>query len=108
MRDSGGAHLCEELLKGGHQVTGIDAFIPYYPVASKERNLAGPKAQSNFHFHKLDLRTDAPDAALADAERPCPGDERKLAGDDVSGRVFHQRGGAEEPAERGREIRFAS
>src|SRR5262245_51765485 len=63
-----GSHLCEELLRGGHQVTGIDAFIPYYPVPAKERNLAGLKEQPNFHFHRLDLRTDAADAALADAD----------------------------------------
>jgi nucleoside-diphosphate-sugar epimerase len=63
-----GSHLCEELLGGGHQVTGIDTFVPYYPVATKERNLAGPLARPNFRFHRLDLRHDALDAALADAE----------------------------------------
>ncbi len=63
-----GSHLCEELLNGGHAVTGIDAFIPYYAVAVKERNLAGPAAQANFRFHRLDLRHDELDTALADAE----------------------------------------
>ena len=63
-----GSHLCEELLAGGNQVTGVDAFIPYYPVAAKERNLAGPSARSDFHFHKLDLRHDELDAAVAGAE----------------------------------------
>src|SRR5207249_10924174 len=63
-----GSHLCEELLKGGHQVTGIDALIPYYPVAAKERNLTGPTAQPSLRFHRLDLRSDPLDAALADAE----------------------------------------
>jgi nucleoside-diphosphate-sugar epimerase len=63
-----GSHLCEELLRGGHQVTGIDALIPYYPVAAKERNLAGLKQQPNFQFHRLDLRTDAADAALSGAD----------------------------------------
>jgi nucleoside-diphosphate-sugar epimerase len=63
-----GSHLCEALLNGGHEVTGIDAFISFYAAATKERNLAGPSAQRNFHFHRLDLRHDAPDAALADAE----------------------------------------
>src|SRR5262249_33612462 len=48
-----GSHLCEELLNGGHQVTGIDAFIPYYPLATKERNLAGATARANFRFHRL-------------------------------------------------------
>jgi nucleoside-diphosphate-sugar epimerase len=63
-----GSHLCEELLNGGHAVTGLDAFIPYYPAAAKERNLAGPAVRPNFRFHRLDLRTDHLDAALADAE----------------------------------------
>jgi nucleoside-diphosphate-sugar epimerase len=60
-----GSHLCEQLLKEGHTVTGIDAFIPYYPVTVKERNLAGPRSRSQFQFHRLDLRHDAADAALA-------------------------------------------
>ncbi len=63
-----GSHLCEELLGGGDQVAGIDAFIPYYPVAAKERNLAGPLSRPNFRFHRLDLRHDALEGALADAE----------------------------------------
>ena len=47
-----GSHLCERLLALGHHVTGIDAFIPYYPLASglltgKYRNgiPAGSRAQ---------------------------------------------------------------
>jgi nucleoside-diphosphate-sugar epimerase len=34
-----GSHLSESLLADGHQVTGIDAFVDYYPRAIKERNL---------------------------------------------------------------------
>ena len=34
-----GSHLCERLLRDGHSVRGIDAFIPYYPRAVKESNL---------------------------------------------------------------------
>jgi nucleoside-diphosphate-sugar epimerase len=63
-----GSHLCEELLSAGHDVTGIDAFIPYYAAETKERNLAGAAARRNFRLHRLDLRHDAPDAALAGAE----------------------------------------
>jgi nucleoside-diphosphate-sugar epimerase len=63
-----GSHLCEGLLNGGNQVTGIDAFIPYYPAAAKERNLAGLRERPGFRLHTLDLRRDAADAALADAE----------------------------------------
>ena len=63
-----GSHLCEELLSGGNPVTGIDCFIPYYPVAAKERNLAGLASRPGFRFHRLDLRSDPLDEALADAE----------------------------------------
>jgi nucleoside-diphosphate-sugar epimerase len=63
-----GSHLCEELLSGGNQVTGIDCFVPYYPVAAKERNLAGLEPRPGFRFHRLDLRSDPLDEALADAE----------------------------------------
>src|SRR5205085_7614070 len=31
-----GSFLCERLLTLGHEVLGIDAFIPYYPRAIKE------------------------------------------------------------------------
>lgn len=52
-----GSHLCEALLARGHSVTGLDAFIPYYPRAAKELNLAGLRAQPRFTFHEADLRT---------------------------------------------------
>ena len=35
-----GSHLCERLLHDGHDVVGLDAFIPYYPRPIKEANLA--------------------------------------------------------------------
>jgi UDP-glucose 4-epimerase len=35
-----GSHLVESLLREGHEVTGIDAFVEYYPRAVKEANLA--------------------------------------------------------------------
>ena len=64
-----GSHLCEALLARGHAVAGLDAFIPYYPRAAKEKNLAGLKAQPRFAFHEADLRTDelAPLVAGCDA-----------------------------------------
>ena len=52
-----GSHLCEQLLAAGHTVVGIDAFIPYYPRALKERNLANLRGSSSFLFHELDLRS---------------------------------------------------
>jgi nucleoside-diphosphate-sugar epimerase len=51
-----GSHLCERLLNAGHAVTGVDAFIPYYPAAVKEANLAGALGHRWFTFHTLDLR----------------------------------------------------
>lgn len=62
-----GSHLCEQLLHDGHEVHGLDAFIPYYPRPIKEQNLAAIHSE-RFHFHALDLRTDAADAALTGAE----------------------------------------
>lgn len=51
-----GSHLCEALVSEGHEVVGVDAFIPYYPRAVKERNIAGLREQARFRFHEVDLR----------------------------------------------------
>ncbi len=63
-----GSHLCERLLALGHEVIGLDAFVPYYPRAVKERNLAGLRGRPGFRFHCLDLRSDPLDDVVADAE----------------------------------------
>ena len=52
-----GSHLCEQLLGKGHQVIGVDAFIPYYARSLKENYLASSLASSNFTFSEQDLRT---------------------------------------------------
>lgn len=52
-----GSHLCEALLARGHEVVGVDAFIPYYPRAVKERNLERSRSFDRFAFHELDFRT---------------------------------------------------
>ncbi|MFO7631485.1 MAG: NAD-dependent epimerase/dehydratase family protein [Caldilinea sp.] len=52
-----GSHLCERLIAEGNTVVGIDAFIPYYPRAIKERNLAGLLTAPGFVFHEADLRS---------------------------------------------------
>jgi len=59
-----GSHLCEYLLQNGHTVSGIDAFVPYYSPATKERNIAVARTHPNFQLHRLDLRRDPIDRAI--------------------------------------------
>lgn len=54
-----GSHLCERLLAEGHNVTGVDCFIPYYDRSLKESNLARARANPAYRFVELDLRRDA-------------------------------------------------
>ncbi len=63
-----GSHLCERLIELGHEVTGIDAFVPYYPRPIKERNLAALSTNSKFRFLPNDLRTDNLAEAVANVE----------------------------------------
>jgi nucleoside-diphosphate-sugar epimerase len=63
-----GSHLCERLLGRGHDVTGVDCFVPYYAASYKEANLAEALKHSRFRFLPLDLRTDPLAEAVADAE----------------------------------------
>jgi nucleoside-diphosphate-sugar epimerase len=63
-----GSHLCEELLRSGHKVTGLDAFIPYYPQVVKHRNLIDLLRHPNLRFYRVDLRTDPIDDLLVGAE----------------------------------------
>lgn len=45
-----GSHLAERLLRDGHTVCGIDAFIDYYPRGIKERNLTMLREWKTFNF----------------------------------------------------------
>lgn len=63
-----GSHLCERLLDEGHNVVGLDAFIPYYPRAIKEANLNTALAKTAFEFHELDLRRDPLQPVLSEVE----------------------------------------
>lgn len=63
-----GSFLCEKLLALGHRVTGLDAFIPYYPRSYKEGNLQEVKQHPNFTFHELDLRHDGLDEVVSGSE----------------------------------------
>lgn len=53
-----GSHLCEELLRLGHTVRAIDAFVPYYSSEVKERNRSAAARHPAYRFQKIDLRTD--------------------------------------------------
>jgi UDP-glucuronate 4-epimerase len=53
-----GSHLSKKLVAQGHQVVGLDGFIPYYPRPLKEANLQGLVGHANFTFHEVDFRTD--------------------------------------------------
>lgn len=53
-----GSSVVDQLLADGHEVVGLDAFIPYYPRPLKERNLAAAMRHERFTFHELDLRHD--------------------------------------------------
>src|SRR6266851_8906053 len=63
-----GSHLCERLLRDGHGVRGLDAFIPFYPRAVKESYLAPFRSHPAFTFLPLDLRADDLTDALGDAD----------------------------------------
>jgi nucleoside-diphosphate-sugar epimerase len=63
-----GSHLCERLLDAGHTVTGMDAFIPYYPRPMKEANLASIASRPSFSFHECDLRSADLAKPLGEAE----------------------------------------
>ena len=52
-----GSHLAERLLAEGHEVLGVDAFIPYYPRELKEANLRGLRDDARFTFVEADLAT---------------------------------------------------
>ena len=43
-----GSHLCDALLAAGHEVIGLDGFIPYYPRTVKERNLSALEGRPAF------------------------------------------------------------
>jgi nucleoside-diphosphate-sugar epimerase len=63
-----GSHLCASLLKQGHDVVGLDAFVPYYDRSIKERNLVGLRGAASFRFLERDLRKDDLLPIVADAE----------------------------------------
>lgn len=45
-----GSHLCEELLKAGHSVTGVDALTDYYDPLIKKSNIEHCRTWRTFRF----------------------------------------------------------
>jgi nucleoside-diphosphate-sugar epimerase len=52
----------------GHSVCGVDCFVPYYPRATKERNLGRLIEQPTFILCERDLRSDSLDGLLDGVE----------------------------------------
>jgi nucleoside-diphosphate-sugar epimerase len=52
-----GAHVTRSLLDLGHEVTGVDAFTPYYDPARKRANVAGLLGRPGFTMVDGDLTT---------------------------------------------------
>ena len=50
-----GFHLCQQLLKGDVQITGIDNLNPYYDVGLKKDRLNNILSAPNFKFVKMDM-----------------------------------------------------
>ncbi len=63
-----GSSLAEALIAAGHEVVGLDAFIPYYPRPMKEANLTALAGAGGFRFGEVDLRTDDLDPWLDGAD----------------------------------------
>ena len=63
-----GSHVSEALVAAGHEVTGLDAFVPYYPRPVKERNLARLRDERRFRFVEADLREADLTPLVADAD----------------------------------------
>src|SRR5262249_2641998 len=63
-----GSHLCERLLADGHDVIGVDCFVPYYPRPIKETNLKAALGHPRYRFEPRDLRTDALGDLVAGAD----------------------------------------
>lgn len=51
-----GSHLCERLIHLGHEVIGIDSFVPYYSPELKEHNVQWLRQHPRFVLHQRDLR----------------------------------------------------
>ncbi len=89
-----GSHLCDRLLAAGHDVAGIDGFVPFYPREMKERNIAGAGASRAFTLHEalLEKAENLPtllDGATAIYHLAAQAGVRSSWGSDFAGYVEH-------------------
>jgi nucleoside-diphosphate-sugar epimerase len=65
-----GSNLADDLLRGGHEVVGVDSLVPYYPLAQKEGNLEALRSVGGdaFRFEPLDLASDRLDPVLDEVD----------------------------------------
>jgi len=54
-----GGHLCRRLLNGGHVVSAVDNFDPYYDREIKEEGIADLVGRPDFHFYEQDINNTA-------------------------------------------------
>jgi nucleoside-diphosphate-sugar epimerase len=62
-----GSHLVDRLLGDGHEVTGIDAFVDFYPRAVKEDNLRAARDHRRFRLVEGRLQDIPLEGLLEDA-----------------------------------------
>ncbi|HLZ36781.1 MAG TPA: NAD-dependent epimerase/dehydratase family protein [Mycobacteriales bacterium] len=63
-----GSHLADALLAEGHTVRGVDCFTPYYDPQGKWANVVGLLERPGFQLTQADLRTEALEPLVADAD----------------------------------------
>ncbi len=65
-----GSHLCEYLLKAGHQVVCIDNFNNFYDPGIKEKNISSIIDHSGFSLVKADIRNSDELAKIFEGSKP--------------------------------------
>ena len=65
-----GFHLCRRLLAEGHEVTGLDAMVPYYDVRLKEARHALLARSNAFHAELTDISNMAALRRVVESARP--------------------------------------
>ncbi len=63
-----GSHLCEALLRSGHEVTALDNFDDFYDPAVKRRNLADALNSDRFTLIEGDIRSESDVDGAIDSE----------------------------------------